>query len=82
MRADVIKEYLDRRPFKPFRIIMTEGKPVDVRKPGSRLMGSLLIVARLVRKGVIRDYRLLWLDGMVKIVPIPKRHTRLRKHSG
>lgn len=40
MRPEDVREHLDRRPFEPFRICMSDGEAFDVRHP------DLCIVAR------------------------------------
>ena len=40
MRPQDVREHLDRRPFEPFRIFMSDGETFDVRHP------DLCIVAR------------------------------------
>jgi len=40
MRPEDVREHLDRRPFEPFRIFMSDGETLDVRHP------DLCIVAR------------------------------------
>lgn len=40
MRPEDVREHLDRRPFEPFRIFMSDGETFDVRHP------DLCMVAR------------------------------------
>jgi len=83
MRAEDIKKYLDRRPFKPFRFIMEDGRPVDVRRPEkTRLLGSTLFVARLLRDGIMIKYALYGVEWVVKIVPLPARRKRRKERTG
>jgi hypothetical protein len=33
MRRDIVEEYLEQRPFRPFRLYLSTGAFVDIRQP-------------------------------------------------
>jgi hypothetical protein len=39
MRPEGIREFLQRRPFQPFRITLTDGRTYDVRHPKLAMVG-------------------------------------------
>jgi len=39
MRPEDIREFLQRRPFQPFRITLTDGRTYDVRHPELAMVG-------------------------------------------
>lgn len=39
MRSEDIREFLQRRPFQPFRLTLTDGRTYDVRHPELAMVG-------------------------------------------
>ena len=45
MRPEDIREFLQRRPFQPFRITLTDGRSYEIRHPELAMVGrSVLII--------------------------------------
>jgi hypothetical protein len=47
MRPDDIRNFLDKRPFQPFRITLTDGRSYEVRHPELVMIGRSSIVIGL-----------------------------------
>ncbi len=43
IRLDDIRERLDKRPFEPFRICMTDGRSYDIRHPDLCMLGRTTV---------------------------------------
>jgi hypothetical protein len=44
-----LDQLLKQRPFQPFRLVLHEGEPVDVRFPNINLLGTAHITVGIVR---------------------------------
>ena len=51
MRPDDIRNFLNRRPFQPFRITLTDGRNYEVRHPELVMVGRSSIVIGLPAPG-------------------------------
>jgi len=43
MRPNDIRQFLDRRPFQPFRITLTDGRSYEVRHPELAMVGRSIV---------------------------------------
>lgn len=68
MRQDDLNEYLDRRPFQPFRLYLSTGAFVDIRQPQlTRITRSTLTIGLPIegdqqRFLVIALVHIVWLE--------------------
>jgi len=71
MRQDDLEEYLDRKPFQPFRIYLSTGAFVDIRQPQLvRITRSTLTLGQAIegdkqRFLVIALVHIVWLEVLV-----------------
>jgi hypothetical protein len=74
MRRDDLNEYLDRKPFRPFRLYLSTGAFVDIRQPQLvHFSHSVLTLGQAVegdqqRFLVIALIHIVWLE---LLVPLP-----------
>lgn len=65
---------LDRKPFRPFRLIINGGPPVDVRGPKRALLSrSYIYVAIVVRNGIAHKANMTNLKHVAGITPLPAK---------
>ncbi len=71
MRQDDLSEYLDRRPFQPFRLHLSTGVFVDIRNPQMvRLTRSTLTLGLSIEENrqrfmVIALIHIVWLEILI-----------------
>ncbi|MFQ5805198.1 MAG: hypothetical protein ACE5I3_01970 [Phycisphaerae bacterium] len=73
MRAEELREILDRRPFKPVRLHISGGQAVDITHPEAAIVTRSLVAVGLGGPGVheaVIHYNLL---HIVKIEPLNRR---------
>jgi hypothetical protein len=74
MRPDDVREYLDRRPFQPFRVHLTSGAFFDIRNAQMASVGRSALTLALGVEGdfqrfvVVALVHLVWLEVLV---PVP-----------
>ncbi len=51
MRPEDIREFLQRRPFQPFRLTLTDGRSYDVRHPELAMVGRSTVIVGLPAPG-------------------------------
>jgi hypothetical protein len=51
MRSEDIKELVQREPFRPFRITLTDGRTYDVRHPEMAMVGRSTVAIGLPANG-------------------------------
>jgi hypothetical protein len=51
MRSEDIKELVQREPFRPFRITLTDGRTYDVRHPKMAMVGRSTVAIGLPENG-------------------------------
>ena len=51
MRPEDIREFLQRRPFQPFRLTLTDGRSYDVRHPELAMVGRSTVIVGLTAPG-------------------------------
>ncbi|MGZ6074518.1 MAG: hypothetical protein ACXWOA_11715, partial [Isosphaeraceae bacterium] len=51
MRPEDVREFLRRRPFQPFRLTLTDGRPYDVMHPELAMVGRSWVEVGLARPG-------------------------------
>ena len=85
MRADEMRELLDRRPFVPIRLHISSGQTVDIRHPEMAVVTRSLVFVGVTDSGErVADYGIFYnLLHVVKIEPLndtkPKRRKTPRK---
>jgi len=71
MRPDELKTLLERRPFEPFRMIISSGEHVDVRHPEMAIVARSYVAAAVrPRKGIAEHVAWYSLIHVVKVVPL------------
>jgi len=82
MSPGELKELLQRRPFEPFRLLLTSGECVDVRHPEMAIVArSDLAVALRPKKGAGEQAVWYCLLHIVKASPLPAGTRRIRRHA-
>ena len=86
MRADELRELLDRRPFEPIRLHISSGQTVDIKHPELAFVTRSLVVVGVTESDErVADYAVHYnLLHVVKIEPLnagkkPKRPKTKRK---
>ncbi len=51
MRSDELRNHLRKRPFRPFRLILTDGRTFEVRHPELAVVGQSTVAVGLARRG-------------------------------
>jgi len=51
MRPEDVREFLRRRPFRPFRLTLTDGRTYDVMHPDLAMVGRNWVQVGLARPG-------------------------------
>ncbi len=51
MRSDELRDHLRKRPFLPFRLILTDGRTFEVRHPELAVVGQSTVAVGLARRG-------------------------------
>ena len=71
MTLETFRELLARRPFKPFRLVMSSGQTYDVRHPEmAMLTRSDMLVGTNVEDGVPAEFKICSLLHVATIEPI------------
>ncbi len=72
MRADELRELLDRRPFQPIRLHISSGQTVDIKHPEMAFVTRSLVVAGVTESDDrVADYAIHYnLLHVVKIEPL------------
>ena len=71
MTVQTFRELLARRPFKPFRLVMSSGQTYDVRHPElAMLTRSDMLVGTNVEDGVPAEFRICSLLHVATVEPI------------
>ena len=82
MEARELKAFLKRRPFKPFRIRISSGQYVDIRRPDLFILGRTFFAAarrpdeRGIAMGGVAVYYLI---DVVKITTLKSRKPKGRR---
>lgn len=77
MRADELRELLDRRPFEPIRLTTSGGDEVDIRHPEMTIVTRSMVAVGVGESDQIADYVVHCnLLHIVKIEPINGRRER------
>ena len=53
MRPEDIREFLQRRPFQPFRLTLTDGRTYEVRHPELAMVGRSTVIVGLPAPGEV-----------------------------
>jgi hypothetical protein len=74
MRPDDLKSMLDKRPFEPFRLLISGGQHADVMHPEMAIVGRSIVAVGEGRKGGVAE-RIVWYNllHIVKIEPLTGR---------
>ncbi len=51
MRTEDVREFVHRRPFRPFRVTLTDGRTYDVHHPEMAMVGRSSVVIGLPQPG-------------------------------
>ena len=51
MRSEELRDHLRKRPFRPFRLILTDGRTFEVRHPELAVIGRTTVAVGLARRG-------------------------------
>ena len=71
MTVQTFRELLARRPFKPFRLVMSSGQAYEVRHPEmAMLTRSDMLVGTNVEDGVPAEFRICSLLHVTSVEPI------------
>jgi hypothetical protein len=71
MTVQTFRELLARRPFKPFRLVMSSGQSYEVRHPEmAMLTRSDMLVGTNVEDGVPAEFRICSLLHVATVEPI------------
>ena len=71
MTVDTFRELLARRPFKPFRLVMSSGQAYEIRHPEmAMLTRSDMLVGTDVEDGVPAEFKICSLLHVATIEPI------------
>lgn len=71
MTVQTFRELLARRPFKPFRLVMSSGQTYEVRHPEmAMLTRSDMLVGTNVEDGVPAEFRICSLLHVATVEPI------------
>jgi hypothetical protein len=81
MRADEFKAILDRRPFRPVRVMITSGQYVDILHPEAVIVARSYFVAavRPNRQGISQGSAWYSLIHVVKVIPLSRLRKRRKK---
>ena len=83
MRADEMRELLDRRPFEPIRLHISSGQTVEIRHPEMAFVTRSLVVVGVAKSGDrVADYAVHYnLLHVVKIEPLTDRKRSTRRQA-
>jgi hypothetical protein len=71
MTVQTFRELLARRPFKPFRLVMSSGQAYEVRHPEMALLTrSDMLVGTHVEDGVPAEFKICSLLHVATVEPI------------
>ena len=74
MTIQTFKEILARRPFKPFRLIMSSGERYEVRHPEMALLTrSDMLVGVSVQDGIPAEFKICSLLHVTTVEPIEQQ---------
>lgn len=79
IRPEDVRKHLDKRPFEPFRICLTDGEFYDVRHPDLCLIDRSTVhvgVPDPRRRGVAMDTHYLSLVHIVRFEPLSGKRAR------
>ena len=78
MTLQDFKKRMDKRPFQPFRVVLSSGERYEVRHPKMALVLRTKIVLGLDpdRAGVADDWAMISLLHVTAIEPVQPRSTR------
>ncbi len=81
MRADELRQLLDRRPFEPIRLHISSGQTVDIKHPEMAFVTrSLVVVGVTTSDERVADYAVHYnLLHVVKIEPLDGTKPKRRK---
>jgi hypothetical protein len=51
MRSQELRDHLRKRPFRPLRLILTDGRSFEVRHPELAMVGQSTVAVGLARRG-------------------------------
>ena len=51
MRSEELRDHLRKRPFRPLRLILTDGRTFEVRHPELAVVGQSTVAVSLARRG-------------------------------
>jgi hypothetical protein len=73
MMLQTLRDMMMRRPFEPFRIIMSSGKAYEVRRPEMAMLNrtDIYVGVGKIHKGVPAEFRICSLVDMKSIEPAP-----------
>lgn len=71
MTVQTFREMLSKRPFQPFRLVMSSGEKYDVRHPEMALLTrSDMLVGTAVEDGVPAEFKICSLLHVATVEPI------------
>lgn len=80
MRAEELREILDRRPFEPFRMHISSGQHVGVKHPEMAIVSRSLVAVGIVGLGRVAEYIAQYnLIHVVKIEPLDGRKRKSKR---
>ena len=72
MRPDDVRPFLDKRPFQPFRLTLTDGRVYEIRHPEMALLTrtDILVGIDMADEGVPSEFKICSLLHVTAIEPI------------
>lgn len=73
MTLQTFRELLSRRPFQPFRLVMSSGLAYEVRRPEPAMLTStdILVGTEVAEDGVPAEFKICSLRSVTAIEPMP-----------
>jgi hypothetical protein len=73
MRQEDVREFLERRPFQPFRIHLSTGAFFDIRQPRMASVGRSTLAIALPLEGTVQRFAMVsllhvvWVEVLVPV---------------
>ncbi len=84
MTVQVFRELLTKRPFEPFRLVMSSGERYEVRHPEMAFLtrSDILVGLDETRDGVPARFKICSLLHVTAVEPIPTKGNGSRRRKG